>query len=215
MARRIMTVVTVAFILTAAGCKASTATPVHLPSPLQTPQLTLTPILLPSPSPSPTTSLQAVASTSTPTQEPSTYLGMEREGGIVGGVWNLADVRHGLHPDRVRVVWEMAESREHVPRYEVIEVDNAVSPFPTGHDPSWGVARIDLVVSDLYAFDFPLNQRLPITPPENPCVTRIGLYPTFSDSHLGFSIGLKRPLAYQVYELRDPVRIAIDVLCPE
>ena len=46
----------------------------------------------------------------------------------------------------------------------------------------------------------------------NPQVTHIGLYPTFSDAHLGFSIGLKEPSAYEVYELTNPVRIVIDVL---
>ena len=73
-------------------------------------------------------------------------------------------------------------------------------------------ARIDLVVSDLYAYDFPIAEHLPLIPPDNPWVTRIGLYPTFSDAHLGFSIGLKAPSAYKVYELTGPVRIVIDVL---
>jgi hypothetical protein len=121
-------------------------------------------------------------------------------------------VRYGLRPERLRVVWEMAEPGNHVPLFEVVEVDNAADPFPTGHDPSWGAARIDLVVSDLYAYDFPLGERLPLIPSDNPWVTRIGLYPTFSDAHLGFSIGLKAPSAYRVYELTNPVRIVIDVL---
>jgi hypothetical protein len=150
--------------------------------------------------------------TVTPTPETSAYLGMARRGGRLGKIWNLADVRYGLHPGRLRVVWEMAEPGDHVPLYEAVEVDNAAEPFPTGHDLSWGTARIDLVVSDLYAYDFPLGKHLPIVLPDNPRVTRIGLYPTFSDAHLGFSIGLKEPAAYEVYELKDPVRIVIDVL---
>jgi hypothetical protein len=109
----------------------------------------------------------------------------------------------------------MAEHRDHVPLFKVAEVDNVAEPFPLGHDPSWGVARIDLVMSDVYAYDFPLGQRLPFIPPDNPQVTRIGLYPTFSDAHLGFSIGLKKPSAYEVYELKNPVRIVIDVVYGE
>jgi hypothetical protein len=135
-----------------------------------------------------------------------------RQGGELGSVWTLADVRYGVHPDRLRVVVEMAEPRDHVPLYKVVEVDNAAGPFPTGHDPSWGAARIDLVVSDLYAYDSSAFEALPLEPGDNPGVTRIGHYPTFDDSSLGFSIGLKAVSAYEVHELTDPVRIVIDVL---
>ncbi|HUV88905.1 MAG TPA: hypothetical protein VMY80_04570 [Anaerolineae bacterium] len=121
-------------------------------------------------------------------------------------------MRYGLHPDRVQIVWEMVEPGDHVPEFQVVEVDNVASPFPTGHDPSWGAARIDLVVTDLYAYDSPAIQQLPFILPDNPLVTRIGVYPTFSDSHLGFSIGLREPAAYEVYELADPTRIVIAVL---
>jgi hypothetical protein len=91
-------------------------------------------------------------------------------------------------------------------------VDNAASPFPTGHDPSWGAARIDLIVSDLYARNSPIVEQLPLVLPDNPKVTRIGAYPTFDDARLGFSVGLKTASAYEVHELTDPVRIVIDVL---
>ncbi|MCP4537885.1 MAG: hypothetical protein GY832_12140 [Chloroflexi bacterium] len=152
--------------------------------------------------------------TSTPLPDPSSYLSDAREGGSLGSIWTLADLRYGLHPDRVQVVLEMAEPASQVPFFQVVEVENATSPFPTGHDPSWGEARIDLVVSDLYARNSPIIEQLPLTLPGDPVVTRIGLYPTFSDAHLGFSIGLKEPAAYEVYELTDPVRIVITVLYP-
>jgi hypothetical protein len=45
-------------------------------------------------------------------------------------------------------------------------------------------------------------------------VTRVDRYPTESDAHVGFSIGLRTPAAYQAYSLTDPVRIVIDVLYP-
>ena len=159
-----------------------------------------------------TPSSQAVPPANTPTSNALTYLGVVQQGGELGLVWNLADVRYGLQPDRLRVVVEMAELREHVPWFQVVEVDNAASPFPTGHDPSWGTARIDLIVSDLYARNSPITERLPLVPPDNPKVIRIGGYPTFDDARLGFSIGLTAVSAYEVHELTDPVRIVIDVL---
>lgn len=178
------------------------------PAPTYTPYPTPTPQAVAATS---TPTSQTMAPTSTPTPDPAAYLGVVRQGGRLGTIWNLADVRYHSHSDRLRVVWEMAEPGDHVPLFKAVEVDNVADPFPLGHDPSWGAARIDLVMSDVYAYDFPLSQRLPFIPPDNPQVTRIGTYPTFSDAHLGFSIGLKKPSAYEVYELKNPVRIVIDV----
>lgn len=221
MARRLTMTMTVAvLVLVAAGCRSaapSSQSPLPTASVFPQPTFTLS-SPLPSPSvasPTPSPAPTSPPSTCTPTQAPSAYLGVVREGGALGEVWNLADVRYGLHADRLRVVWEMAEPRDHVPRFRVVEVDNAVSPFPTGHDPTWGVARIDVTVSDLYAYDCSAMQQLPLTPPDNPRVTRIGRYPTFDDALLGFSVGLKAVSAYEVYELTDPVRIVIDVLYGE
>ena len=162
--------------------------------------------------PSPTSTATVADSSPTPTLEPSAYLDVVQEGGSLGKLWNLADVRYALHENRLRVVVEMVEPGDHVPRFEVVEVDNDESPFPSGHDPSWGAARIDLQVSDLYAYDSPAYEALPLVPPDNPRLTRLGRFPTYADSILGFSIGLKEVSAYEVHELTDPVRIVIDVL---
>jgi heat shock protein HslJ len=172
--------------------------------PTGVPMPTATPEAVPSP--------EAVSPTGTPLPTPSAYLDVVQEGGELGDLWTLADVRYGLQDDRLRVVVEMAEARDHVPWFQVVEVDNVASPFPTGHDPSWGAARIDLVVSDMYAYDSPILQRLPFILDGCPVATRIGHYPTFDDARLGFSIGLIVPSAYEVHTLTDPVRIVIDVL---
>lgn len=177
-----------------------TATPTASPKPTATQR------------PRPTSTATLTDSSPTPTLEPSAYLNLVQEGGKLGRLWNLADVRYALHEDRIRVVVEMVEPGAHVPRFEVVEVDNEASPFPSGHDPSWGTARIDLQVSDLYAYDSPAYEALPFVPPDNPRLTRIGRFPTYADSILGFSIGLKQVSAYEVHELTDPVRIVIDVL---
>ncbi len=218
MRRAVLCLLTVVLIVLV-GCRGRGSTPAgeamptltptaaRSPSPTSIPTPTASPLATPTPTSSP-----RPTPTTTPTPQPSPWLGVARQGGKLGRVWTLVDVRYGLHPDRLRVVWEMNESGEGVPLYEAVEVDNAADPSPTGHDPAWGAARIDLVVSDVYAYDFPLGQHLPLVPPDNPVVTRIGLYPTYSDAHLGFSIGLKSPAAYEVYELTNPVRIVIDVL---
>lgn len=235
MVRRVSRIVSIALALLAAGCQGippAPETPSPAPTTLPLPTATPSPVpatptsTSPPPSPTPTPASTVVSPAATPTsqaptptstsqQDRSGYIGAEHQGGILGGVWTLADVRSGSHPDKLRLVIEMSEPADTAPFFKVVEVDNAASPFPTGHDPSWGAARIDVIVSDLYARDFPLEQRLPTIPPDSPLVTRVGVYPTFSDAHLGFSIGLKRPAPFRVYELRKPVRIVIDVLYSE
>jgi hypothetical protein len=212
--RAIQAAVLLALILPAAGCTCALKKPV----PTATVALTSTPLPTATQAAQPT----AISPTSpppSPTVEPtdqpgSDHLGMKKQGGALGGTWTLVDVRVGAHEDRFRVAIEMTEPRDHAPFYEAIEVDNAAVPFPTGHDPAWGAARIDLIVSDLYLFEFPVSERLPIVAPENPVVTRVDRYPTESDAHIGFSIGLREPAAYEAYYLTEPVRIVIDVLYP-
>jgi hypothetical protein len=191
------------------------ATDTLRPSPT-VPTPTATPTASPKPTdkerPSPTSTATVTGPSPSPTLEPSAYLDVVQEGGRLGRMWNLADVRYAIHEDRIRVVVEMVESGDHVPRFEVVEVDNEESPFPSGHDPSWGAARIDLLISDLYAYDSPAYEALPFEPQDHPRLTRIGRFPTYADSILGFSIGLKAVSAYEVHELTDPVRIVIDVL---
>ena len=219
----VLTAALVILILSMSGCMCApkrdvpgqTATAVA-----QTPQATATTEVAPTVA-TPASTTTAPAPTPLPTGPAPTdaapsgdYVGLEKKGGTLGDTWTLVDVRVGAHPDRFRVVVEMRESRERAPWYEIVEVDNAADPFPTGHDPTWGSARIDLVISDLYLYDFPIAERLPIPAPENPVVTRVGYYPTESDAHVGFSIGLKEPAAYQAYWLEEPIRIVVDVLYP-
>jgi len=204
-----------------AGCKtlglSSQQSPVViLPTPTAIPVPPV--IAFPTDTPTPTEEPPVDVATPTPTAVPpaeSAYpVGLSQEGGALGQIWSLADFRYAFHRDRLRLVWEMAEAGATVPHYLVMEVDNAASPLPTGYDPAWGAARIDLWVSDLYAYDFPLGDVLPVILPGNPAAVRLGLYPLCDDALLGFSIGLHGPMQYEVYELNDPVRIVIDVLYP-
>ncbi len=145
---------------------------------------------------------------------PSGVLDAPRTGGALGELWHLADFRYGAHGDHLRVVWELAERRQSLPKYRVVEVDNAAQTFPGGADQGWGVARIDVVFSAVYAGDYPLASFLPVELGEDPVVTRLGSYPTDDAALLGFSIGLAQPARYEIYELTDPVRLVIDVLYP-
>jgi hypothetical protein len=163
------------------------------------------------PTPDPTDPASAPRATVPPDEG---HLGEKKQGGNLGDVWTLADVRVGAHPEKFRVVFEMREGRNYAPFHEAIQVDNAQTPFPTGHDPSWGAARIDIVISDLYLYDFPVNERFPIVAPDNPVVTRVGRLPVESDAHIGFSIGLTSPVPYEAYVMTEPVRIIIDVGYP-
>ena len=179
-------------------------------------ETTAPPTETPTPTPeSPTATAEPEIPTSTPTMQPAepttapTY-----KSGTLGEVWNLADVRYGLHDDRLRVVVEMVENRDTIPYYEVTIIDNAAHPYPGGHDPAWGEARIDLVVSDLYAYDAPIYGQLPFVIENNPAVTQIGKYLTYDDALLGFSIGLVKEADIKIAELTNPVRIVIDVLYP-
>ncbi|MCD4739176.1 MAG: hypothetical protein K8R89_07955 [Anaerolineae bacterium] len=145
---------------------------------------------------------------------PPGVLDAPRTGGALGELWHLADFRYGAHGDHLRVVWELVERRQSLPKYRVVEVDNAAQPFPGGADPGWGVARIDVVFSAVYADDYPLASSLPVELGEDPVVTRLGSYPTEDAALLGFSIGLAQPVRYEIYELSDPVRLVIDVFYP-
>ena len=152
-----------------------------------------------------------------PTPTPPAYIGQVYEGGILGYIWNLTDIRCEVQPDRVRLILQMGGGEEGIPYFELVEVYNdqvlfPVAPNQEAYDPSWGEARIDIMVSDLYAYDYPLNEKLPIVLPDNPLVTKIGLYPTYDDALLGFSIGLKAAAPYEVSTLGSPARIVIEVL---
>lgn len=167
----------------------------------------------------------------TPTLNPTSlaYVGQVYEGGILGSIWNLTDIRCEVQLDRVQIILEMEGGEEGIPYYETVEVYNdqvlfPVAPDEEAYDLSWGEARIDITISDLYAYDYPLSEKLPLIPPDNPMVTKIGLYPTYDDALLGFSIGLKRAAPYEISteelralyqvsgELESTARIVIEVL---
>jgi hypothetical protein len=151
----------------------------------------------------------------TVTPTPPSYINEEREGGSLGGVWYLEDIDCQIAPEASRIAFQMREMSPGQPYYRVVEVYNDQVLFPSQpdrseHDPSWGEARIDLLVSDLYGYEYDWSE-LPLACPESPAVIKVGHYPTYDDAILGFSIGLKRAAPYQVTTLEDPVRLVVEV----
>ena len=226
-AKILRTLLVIVILLLVVSCKRSAVPPVSTDViPLEG-DATVTPIPLPDDAGDQTADPPAVteeppteiAPTETvmapePPQTPPAVLFPLVESGVLGEVWTLSDVRYGFHDGLLRVVVEIAEPRSSTPFYTLKEVDNAVVPFPSGADASWGAARIDLVISDLYAYDATVTTKFPLIPGDNPSVIKIGQYPTYDDARFGFSIGLKAPSAYKIYELTSPVRIVIDIQYP-
>ncbi len=139
--------------------------------------------------------------------------GVVHEGGQLGAIWELTDFRHEVYADRVRLIWQMAGGVEGPPFYRLAIVDNKTSPHPTTSNEPWGTVRVDLIFFDVYARNFPLRERFPLTNwDETLPVVRVDQYPTFDDASLGFSVGLRQRLPIEVYERRDPTSLIVDVL---
>jgi len=218
--RFFIVVLNLVLLLVTGGCRSSTSErellePTVTPIPFTVIQPTFTPLPAPDDGEAPTVQATMPAATPSPTlPAPAGVLNVPQVGGELGQIWNLADLRYGLHEDRLRLVLEMQESGATTPRYRVVEVSNAASPFPGETDVDWGQARIDIMVSDLYARNTSIAEMLPMEFSDNPVILRIGHYPTADDALFGLSIGLKEPAEYEVYQLAEPVRIVIDVFYP-
>ena len=95
------------------------------------------------PQPATPTSPPPAPQEATPTSEANTVLEGPQRVGALGETWNLSDIRVGIHPRKIRVVWEMAEDRATVPLTEIAEVDNSnrepslASPENDGSQTVW------------------------------------------------------------------------------
>lgn len=144
---------------------------------------------------------------------PVGVLNAPKTGGEAGGAWTLVDLRYGLHADRLRIVWEMAEPGQTVPEYRAVEVDNIAAPTASGETADLGVARIDILLNNVKPTQT-LQANLPIDFEENPVATKLIRYPTADERRLGFSVGLSQPARFEVHELSGPVRVVLDVFFP-
>lgn len=208
--------IVLALTLLLAACR-TPATP-ESPTPEPEPSPTSTPVPADTPTPDlvPTDTPEG-DDRPTPTAEPSptpVLIGQRVEGGTLGSIWSLAAIRYSEQDDHFRLVLEMEEAGTTVPFYTAELTDEDSDPFPGERDPAWGTVRIDLVVSDLYGYDYPDWDQLPIEVEDDPLVTAITRLPIFDDALLGFSIWLESPAPFEVHELTEPVRLAVDVFYP-
>lgn len=197
----LLAVVSVA-LLSIAGCSQqespapSTATPILSEDPpILTPAITFTPERI---RPTPTATQEAPP-TATVVVSPTPASNAEATaGGQAGQTWSLSDIRYSANESRHRLVWEMAEQRSDAPRYEIRQIDTESG------------IRLEVVLIDVYAYDYPLNEVLPIEPDDG-VLERIESLPTFDDASLGFAIVLSTPTDYEAFELTEPVRIVLDI----
>lgn len=198
----IISVLVFAALAGAAGCGGqdapldSTATPIlSEAAPVLTPAITFTPEQA---QPSPTVTPTPEATATLPASPTPASDDEATTGGEIGEIWSLADIRYSANESRHRIVWEMAEQRAEVPRYQIRRVDTDSG------------SRLEVVLIDVYAYEYPLNDVLPIEPADG-TVTRIEGLSTFDDASLGFAIELTAPADYEAFELTEPVRIVLDV----
>ena len=138
----------------------------------------------------------------------SDYIGRSASGGS-GGIFSLVDLRSGEHEGLTRFVWEF-ESSENLapgdaPFFEVIEHSNAGQP-DLGFE---GLARIEVLFTDVYAYDF--VGAMSLDTPESGVAKSMRTFPINDDAMLRFAIDIDEPSRFAVVALDDPPRLVLDV----
>lgn len=155
----------------------------------------------------PVSSSAATPSTNeAPTED---YVGMRTSGGELGGVYQLVDLRIGVHDGFTRIVWQLDASGG-VPLWEAVESTN--SQEIASALGLVGSARIELTLHDVYAYS--TAAALEQEAPASSLVIGTKVAPLMDDALLGFVIDLKRPARFEVKALEhetEPTRIVLDV----
>lgn len=131
--------------------------------------------------------------------------GAEVEGGEIGTIFNLADVRVGRHDGYTRIVWEMEEA-EGRPYHRVVtrvrEDGSPVQPF--------GRHWLEISISDVYAWSRPelLESR---TVALDGAVTVLQQLMIGDDAIYSVGVGLDGPVRFELSLLEEPVRLVLDV----
>ncbi len=127
------------------------------------------------------------------------------EGGEIGTIFNLADVRVGRHDGFTRIVWEMEEA-EGRPFHRVVtrvrEDGSPVQPF--------GRHWLEVSISDVYAWTRPElleSRRVDL----DGAVTVLQQLMIGDDAIYSVGVGLAGPVRFELGLLERPVRLVLDV----
>lgn len=124
-------------------------------------------------------------------------IGKRLEGGAIGAIFHLDDVRTGEHPGYTRIVWAMDEDAG-TPRWTTLLRRDVE-----------GTAVIDVALYDVSAFAKP--ETLDAQSPQSPIVDSIRQQRVADDAELRFAVRLARPAGYRVTVIDGPVRVVLDV----
>ncbi len=148
-----------------------------------------------SPAASPTAGIPAPTETGASAED---MLGRTIQGGSLGSIYRLTDLRSGRHEGFTRFVWELSSEAGSGPYFEAVEERT-----------DSGDLRIRLRVSDLYAYDYTGAMSLELPP--DATATSLRPLTTADDAIMAFAVDLERPARYAITTLQDPLRIVLDV----
>ena len=141
----------------------------------------------------------------------SRHLGQKVSGGS-GGISDLLELRSGEHDGLTRVVWELAARADlkpgDAPNFSAVEHSNQNAPETVGAKLE-GPARIEMVLQDVYGYDF--LGTMSLDTPASSVMRGLRLLRVEDDATLAFAIDLNRPARYSVTILDDPPRIVLDI----
>lgn len=131
--------------------------------------------------------------------------GVVVEGGEIGAIYNLSDIRVGRHDGFTRIVWEMAEA-EGSPYHRV--VSRADEDAPPGEP--FGRYWLEISISDVYAWDRPeLLQSRDVE--AGGSVSALAQMMIGDDALYAVGVSLDGPARFEVSALENPVRLVLDV----
>jgi hypothetical protein len=163
-------------------------------APAATPSVAVTEIIA-RPSAEPTVSGQASA---------GDYIGVTVEGGAIGQIYQLMDVRTGEHDGFTRIVWEL-DRKGDAPLFKAVQLEGSVDSMP-------GSAHIEVVLHDVHAFLIPEIPEIDAT--DSPAVVGVRHATIYDDSLMGWNVALDSPSVFEIRALVSdsaPTRIVLDV----
>ena len=131
--------------------------------------------------------------------------GVVVEGGEIGAIYNLSDIRVGRHAGFTRIVWEMAEA-EGSPYHRIVSRANEDAPPGEPFGRYW----LEISMSDVYLWDRPELLQSRDVDAEG-AVSALAQIMIGDDALYSVGIALDGPARFEVSALENPVRLVLDV----